>query len=224
MTTASVDKAKRQIDAIMAGYQNAAGVSQQSIFSSNVSAGKVYEAWVLCEILARLHVDERCSVRLRGGSSVSLKSSPGPVNRAYSHFEIGHASETLEVWTDVEFLTLSYADRNPPWPSRGDYHELDLVVVPTGSVGRPQHDEIRIGVECKHTPYRKELLRAILGVRRELSYLAPAHPTGFAVWPAPDVPASPASCLLVYCSGPAVLKFAEPGQTFGIDFVHWPLP
>lgn len=220
----SVDKAKQQIDAIMASYQQAAGMQQHGIFASNVLAGKVYEAWVLCEVLARLRFDEGCSITLHGPSKVHLKSSPGPINRGYSYFEVASGSEVLEVWTDVEFLTLSYADRNPSWLSRGDFHELDIVAVPAGSAGRPAHDEIRIGVECKHTNYRKELLRAILGVRRELSLLSPSQPTGFTTWPAAKVPATPSSCVLVYCSRPSVVDYAEPGETFGIEFIHHPLP
>ncbi len=74
------------------------------------------------------------------------------------------------MWTDVTFLTLSASHRHvlPTSAERCDYHELDVVVVPSGTEGRPTFEEIRIGVECKNLGYEKEMLRALLGVRREL--------------------------------------------------------
>jgi hypothetical protein len=221
---AGLDGVKQRIDAIMRGYERAAEMVHVNVFAAKVSAGKVYEAWVLCEILTRLRIDEGCSIGLRGPATLSLKSSPGPINRAYSYFEVATGREVLEVWTDVEFLTMSHASRGATWRSRGDFHELDIVAVPEGADRYPAHDQIRIGVECKHTRYRKELLRAILGVRRELSWLVADQPTRFVTWPAAAVPASPPSCLLVYCSDPGIAKYDTPGETFGIAFNHHPLP
>src|SRR5207248_2691578 len=126
---------------------------------------------------------------------------------------------------DVEFVAMSYARRAQGASlSRGDYHELDIVVVPAGIGGRPAHDELWLGVECKNTGYTKDLLRSILGVRRELSLLSHPRATRFSTWPRTAVPADPASCLLVYSSDAAVSSFADPGEVFGIDFVHLPLP
>ena len=81
-----------------------------------------------------------------------------------------------------------------------------------------------IGVECKNPTYRKDMLRGLLGVRRELSYLYDPTPTPFRAWPRPVVPAIPPSCLLAFATDPRVTDFAAPGEVFGIDFLHEPLP
>jgi hypothetical protein len=103
---------------------------------------------------------------------------------------------------------------------RGDFHELDIVVVDPGISGRPTHKNIWLGVECKNTGYTKDLLKSILGIRRELSLLAGNQRTHFSKWPRSSVPADPPSCLVVYSTDPAVLHYASPGEIFGIDFVH----
>jgi hypothetical protein len=108
--------------------------------------------------------------------------------------------------------------------SSGDYHELDIIAVPAGMAGRPPHASVFIGVECKNTGYTKDLLRFLLGVRRELSLLRDAQATCFTAWPRGTVPADPASCLMVYSTYPAVSSFQGPGGVFGVDFVHLPLP
>jgi len=105
----------------------------------------------------------------------------------------------------------------------GDYHELDILIVDAGSSGRPRYDQIWLGVECKNTGYGKELLREILGVRRELSLLTDAKFTRFQNWPRMTVPANPPSCLMVYSSDEDVMDYAAPGLMFGIDFVHEPM-
>jgi len=75
-------------------------------------------------------------------------------------------------------------------------------------------------VECKNTGYTKDLLKSILGIRRELSLLRDDQRTRFSKWPRRLVPADPPSCLLVYSTDSAVLDYASPGEVFGIDFVH----
>jgi hypothetical protein len=217
---------KDRIDRILDGYRAVAQGSAISIIPTSITAGKLYEGWVLCEVLRNLRNAEGYDVVLHNSNSVTLKSSPGPINRTYPFFELTCAGRpTVEVWTDVEFLTLSYAQRSFGTAlNRGDYHELDIVVVPADSAGRPSHDTLWLGVECKNTGYTKDLLRSILGVRRELSLLAASKPTQFSTWPRRSVPADPASCLSVYSTDAAVLSYAEPGNIFGIDFHHLELP
>ena len=217
-------QAKARIDSILRQYQSATG-PVVSIVPPALTAGKLYEAWTLCVVLEALHQREGYSVLLRQGVNVTLKSSPGGINRKYPYFELtSQGRPPIEIWTDVEFLSLSYSQRRGGVPGRADYHELDIVAVPTGTSGRPPHDAIWLGVECKNTGYSKELLRGILGVRRELSLLRDSLPTQFLTWPRATVPAEPPSCLMVYSTDPAVVQFAPPGNVFGIDFVHCPLP
>ena len=84
----------------------------------------------------------------------------------------------------------------------------------------PGHDEILFGVECKNTSYRKNLLREILGVRRELSLLADDQQTGFRAWPRALVPARPSSCLSVFSTDDGITRLRHSPDVFGIDFEH----
>jgi len=223
----NLEEARQQIDQILAGYQLANGESPTSILPVAVTAGKTYEAWVLCRVLQHLHHDEGYEITLQGSSMIRLKSAPGPINSGYAHFYLTRrAGDDLEVWTDVEFLTLSAAQRGvtPSLAERCDYHELDVMVVPAGTLDRPGIEAVRIGVECKNLTYQKDMLRALLGVRRELSFLTEPMRTPFHIWPRTAVPATPPSCLLAYGSDPAILSYAAPGQVFGIDFIYEPLP
>ena len=221
--TLSVQDAKNQIDAIFDTFRSAVSPGP-SLIPHGITAGKLYEAWVLCDVLAHLRDVEGCQIELSEGTSVVLKGSPGPINPAYPYFRVEHPRlGTLGLWTDVEFTTLSYDQSRGPL-TRGDYHELDLVLVPDGAVGRPAFTEIRLGVECKNTHFGKDLLRAALGVRRELSLLSEEQGTGFARWPTPEVPASPPSCFSVYSTGVAPGDFMSPATVFGVSFVHLALP
>jgi hypothetical protein len=222
-----LERAKRRIDRIFDAYQQAIGASPESPLPPTLTKGKVYEAWILCRVLEHLHQQENYIATLMQSSTVVLKSSGGPINRSYPYFRLDRpGSPSLEVWTDVTFLALSAAARSvdPYSADRCDYHELDVVVVPAGTEGRPSHAQIRIGVECKNLTYEKDMLRALLGVRRELSLLADVQPTGFRTWPRHQVPANPPSCLLAFGTDRKILEFAPPGETFGVDFIYEPLP
>ena len=135
-----------------------------------------------------------------------------------------HNQKVAELWTDIEYLTLSYDQSRRGMPTRGDYHELDIIVVAPGVDNRPRHSEVWLGVECKNTSYSKSLLKEILGVRRELSLLTHGESTRFTNWPRTRVNADPPSCLLVFAAKDEVLKYKKPGQLFGIDFFYEPLP
>ena len=189
---------------------------------SSVTDGKLYEAHVLSKVVESLDDIEKVTLTLVGGAKMQLKSSPGPINPAYPHIELRkNGSHVADLWTDVEFLSLSYCvggTTSPP--TKGHYHELDLVVVQAGATGRPRCDQIWLGVECKNTAYQKGLLKEILGIRRELSFLQPPTQTRFSVWPRANVPASPPSCLIVYSTDPAVGQYSAPGTMFGIDFTY----
>lgn len=225
--TMTLQEAKHRIDHILSGYRQATATSRGSLLTPKVESGKIYEAWVLCNVLEHLHRDEGYRVTLRESSTVHLKSAPGEINRGFPHFHLTNPPRPdLEVWTDVEFLGLSASDRgvSSREADRCDFHELDVVVVAAGTEERPGVEDVKIGVECKNRPYDKSMLRGMLGVRRELSFLRSPQRTGFTTWPRATVPAQPPSCLLAYGTDSAILRFAPPGQLFGIDFFHEPLP
>jgi hypothetical protein len=224
--TLTKEEFKARIDSILLQYQAAGQSPAQSVVPASLVAGKLYEAWVLCEVLERLAADEGYKAVLVSGSSLVLRSSPGPIDRGrFPHFDLTrNRRRSIEIWTDVEFVSLSFSRSGSSAPTLGDYHELDIVVVPAGINGRPAHGDVLLGVECKDTGYVKSLLREILGVRRELSLLADDSATEFQRWPRATVPARPASCLLVYSTDPKVSLYSRPGKTFGIDFHHLPPP
>ena len=217
----TMDEVRNRIDAAFRAFTSAEDPSQYpALLSSNAVAGKLYEAFVLTKVAEKLVTQEGMSLTLVNANDIALKSAPGPINRSYPRIDATRQGQTVaELWTDVEFLSLSYCmHRMNTSPAPGDYHELDILMVEPGLSDRPHPSQIRLGVECKNSGYGKKLLREILGIRRELSLLAPPTDTRFFSWPRSTVPADPPSCLLVFSSDPAVTRYSGPGPTFGIDF------
>jgi hypothetical protein len=191
------------------------------ILPRSLTSGKLYEAYVLALVSRELVNSEGYQLRLVNSEFLPLQSTPLPIDRRRPRVELHTAAGCVaEMWTDVEFLSLSYSSRRSGPPERGEYHELDIAVVDLGLNGRPPHDSIWLGVECKNTGYHKGLLKEILGIRRELSLLQDPQRTKFRKWPRDSVPAKPASCLVVYSTDAGVLQYARPGEVFGIDFRH----
>lgn len=215
---AKVTKALRR--AIRGSTSNVEGLIPKTF-----TAGKMYEAYVLAVICQKLATVEACKLTLVNGTKVTLKSSPGPINSAYPHIRVERNGEHFaDIWTDVEFTSLSATKANKAPLTSGDYHEIDVAVIHPNANARPHPDEVLLAAECKNTGYQKNLLRETLGTRRELSLLVDPQPTAFASWPRPTVPAHPPSCIVVYSTDSAVLHYsAGPGACFGIDFFHEPL-
>jgi len=216
---------KKRIEDAIRRYARASSSRAYSLVPTALTSGKLYEAHVLSKVLEHLHIDENYRIILVNSNLIPLKSGGGPINPKYPHFDLMlRGKKVAELWTDITFLTLSYSHAARSATQMGDYHELDIVIVDPGITGRPTHRNIWLGVECKNTSaYTKELLKSILGIRRELSLLADDQSTHFSNWPRASVPANPASCLLVYSTDPAVLNYASPGDVFGIDFVYEPI-
>ena len=217
----TVGEVHEQLQAAFALHLGISAQITQNLVPQATPAGKLYEAFVLSLVVERLVTDEAYSLVLVGGTKIKFKSSPGPINRSYPHIELRKFGTCVaELWTDVEFLAFSFCTQGTAPPTLGEYHELDLLVVEPGVMGRPTPDQIWLGIECKNTGYKKGLLKEILGVRRELGLLAKPTATKFATWPRAFVPAQPPSCLLVYATDQAVLNYSAPGQVFGIDFEY----
>jgi len=218
------DQIIQQIAAAFATYTKTSSSTASTLIPDDVKAGKLYEAHVLACLARDLTTLEGLDLLLVQGSKIVLKGSPGPINPAYPHIEVRrHGLHVADLWTDVEISTLSFEQSGLLVPALGHYHELDIVMVDAGTTGRPKPRKLWLGVECKHTAYDKSLLRQILGVRRELSFLRGPQQSNFLKWPAALIPADPPSSLMVYCSSAAVLNYSAPGDVFGIHFVHEPL-
>jgi hypothetical protein len=220
------DEIRAELQDVFRRHLGVASATVQGLVPQTVLGGKLYEAYVLSRIVRHLAIDEGYSLTLVGGPKLQLKSSPGPINRNYPRIELRRSARCLaELWTDVEFLSLSYCTRNTVAAAMtpGDFHELDIIIVTAGVTGRPPCNSVWLGVECKNTGYEKGLLKEILGIRRELSFVQEPQRTQFRSWPRTTVPAAPPSCLLVYSTDPKVTQYAAPGTMFGIDFFHEPM-
>jgi hypothetical protein len=215
------DQIQRKLRGIFRRHLGASSATTQGLVPQSLPAGKLYEAYVLSRVVEQLATRERYSLTLVGGTKVQLKTAGGPINRNYPRIDLWRSGSCVaELWTDIQFLTLSYCMGSARAITKGDFHELDIVIVGAGVTGYPKFDEVWLGVECKNTGYEKGMLREILGIRRELSLLTQAQPTNFHSWPRTTVPATPPSCLLVYSTDTNVADYSAPGMTFGIDFVH----
>lgn len=178
----------------------ASRIAARGLTEGWTSAGKVYEAWCLTQVLREIALREGMTATLVGGTKVKLKASPGPINPSYPHFELRRLGRVVaELWTDIEFTTLSTAISGSQ-----SCHELDIVVVDPGTTGHPSIHQLWLGVECKHwAKYEKHLVREALGVRRELSFLTDDVATKFPNWIG-AVPATPSSAFVVYATDPMV--------------------
>jgi hypothetical protein len=212
---------KRRITRIFRRHMTAPEPESFDILPKKLTSGKLYEAYVLAMVSHELASSEGYELRLVNDEFLPLQSAPSPISRSRPRVELRKSGQCrAEMWTDVEFLSLSYSMRGGGPPERGEYHELDIAIVEPGLDGRPTHDKIWLAVECKNTGYNKGLLKEILGIRRELSLLSPGRMTAFQSWPRGSVPADPPSCVVVYCTDGSVMDYAKPGETFGIDFRH----
>lgn len=219
MTKAQIKKA---ITAAFKKYASAPHHTRFNPIPKTLTDGKLYESYVLGLLAEKLTVQEGLTLKIATGTEIRLRSSGGPIDTTYPHIDVyRNNNKVAEMWTDVEFLTLSYQMRgNPLKRSAGDLHELDIVMVDPGVTQYPPHYSIWLGVECKNTAFEKKLLKQVLGVRREMCLLQDLKSTRFSNWPRQWVPADPASCLLVYSTDPDVTDYASPSDTFGIDFFH----
>jgi hypothetical protein len=219
-------QAKAAIDAAL--NQNISGTSAglAALLPVGLLAGKLYEAKVLALLAKRLRWREKITMRLVNGNNLQLSSSPGPVRRHRPYIELLRGGTVeAELWADTEFLTLSHSRGGcPPIQNRSGYfHELDLLIIDArvGDGDYPRHDQLWLGVECKHTAFHKRYLREVLGVRRELSWFQPGmfrsklprlFPRG--------IPANPASALLFCCRQHRLRDYAAPARFFGVNFLH----
>jgi hypothetical protein len=220
---------KKEIEKLFSTYRS----SRKKIISNKVTRGKIYEAWILSKVLESLRTLEKFFIVLKNDNFYKLKSSPGSINRKYPRFDLYKSQLDYEsnpekvfaeVWTNVEFLSLSYKFHSKSrGPTPGEYHELDILItlpnIPDHH--RPKFNQIYLGIECKATKYKKSFLREILGVRSELSILRnERYKTIFNYWLRKHINVTPPSCLLVYCIDEAVKNYEQAGKLHGIDFIH----
>ena len=189
--------------------------------------GKIYELYVLSKLVGNL-ANRGCWLSFTG-STLKFKAAPGKIRLSEPHFLVATPNGArYQMLVDIEFDTMG-----SKWlagqlqADRSARHELDLVVV-NAHYPYPSHDEVLLAVECKaQANFDKQIVRAALGVRRELSLLVKPQPswiTQAGGTPPVYVPAKPASEFwLAYLDPKGSHYYSSPAQ-FGIDFRYIPVP
>ena len=194
------------------------------------TGGKLYELYCLSKVIDELVHSYGYAVRFVG-RNIEFKMSPSMIKAGDSHFEVGGraGSPLFEIYTDVEVTTLGTsiaAQAGLVANDRSTFHELDIAVVDAGTKGRPRHDQVALGVECKsHATFHKSIVKEALGLRRELSFVQGPGPSTLSVHsPIPhmvEVPADPASEYWLAFADPTGKQYESSPRSFGIRFCHW---
>lgn len=212
--------AKKAIDEITAITTAFVGVLPEKLTPiKKLVGGKLYELYVLSRLLSELQA-RGWHVRFHG-ATIELKASPGGVDPSSPHFELARTpvgGPEFEVFTDIEVGTLG-AEHKTVTDLSG-YHEIDVVVVPVGTTGRPSPKELMLGIECKATAnFEKSFVREVLGRRRELSYLADPMPCPLDM--GKSIRARPPSEYWLVYIDKAGDKYAQSPDVFGVELKHW---
>lgn len=167
------EDAKEQIDQLINAYQNSAGPDDECPIDT--TKGRMYELVVLSYLID--HLVSRGFRFHFVGKVLELKEKPSQIKPGDAHFEGVHrrTGQRVKVYTDVEVKGLGCVRGGATDLSA--YHEVDLVVVDPSTNGRPDPDNVLLGVECKSGAFGKSIIKEVLGVKRELSLLAHDRPS-----------------------------------------------
>ena len=214
----NVDDAKKEVAAFFQNY--GVNVDPSKVTSGK---GKAYELYCLAKTIEYLKSIPGVSVRFVG-TSIDFKNSPGKIDKSKSYFVVSGNGRALELHSDIEVMTLSAAYGRGV-TGRSAYHEIDLVLAFAPQDGqRPSHNQIVLGVECKaHANFKKEIIRQVLGVRRELSFYTrkPKLSRLAALGEPGGVSADPASEYWLAHVDPKGTRYRAGPEVFGIKFKHW---
>jgi len=145
------------------------------------SRGKVYELYVLTRILRYLIVRDFSLYPKLINGSLRFARSPSSMDRnSFSFIELRKQYGRYELWVNLEFIGISgYCNNSPVLPPslfrKNFAHELDICIIrPNNSLNgsRPFFWNVVMAVECKNTGFSKDILKQVIGVRRELSFLS----------------------------------------------------
>jgi hypothetical protein len=223
MTAADVARIKKKITTTLKAHANVSPARTQNLLPMKSLQGKLYEAHILATICEGLTIQEGLRISFVGGNILMLRQKGGPINRSYPYFKVWKDTTLFaELFTDLYFATLSYKMRGAPkHKAYGDYHELDIAILQPGQTGYPQQTEVMLAVECKNTSINKNIIRELLGFRRELSfYLRNSQPTHFKVFPTNQTHSEPNSVHMFYCSDNRINRYTLNCIQFGILLRH----
>ena len=228
MTRATSTAAQK--DAIKDTFNRAFGAGAAAALGRMDQVDRIYELRCLIALITALRT-KRPSLRftLSAGAGVTLRAKGGPIDRtgnAGIEVRDRHGPVLAEIGSNVEYLSLSYVSRHRSPPTGRTYaraHELDLVLVTPGLNGRPRPTDILIGVEAKHRPYSKGLLKELLGVRREMAFVDDPTQNPWEWWSLGGLPAAPASGLVAWCAYASITNYTQAADFYGIWMEHLPL-
>ena len=214
----NLSAAKTLVDVFFRGY----AVNARSELNRR-GQGKVYELYCLAKTIEYIKTFVGVSVQFIG-TRVDFKSSPGKIDKTRSYFVIYGHGWTLELHTDIEVRTLS-STHVAGTPDLSSYHGIDLVLVGRAQHGqRPAYNQIVLGVECKsHANFEKEILKQVLGVRRELSLfgVAPSNLRALLGGLCCNIHANPPSEYWLAFTDPKGGRYRKGPAVFAIEFKHW---
>ncbi len=209
-----------EIDAILSDF---AGIAPPKLRpTTKLVGGKLYELYVLARALQEL-ASRGWYIYFRG-SEVKFRASPGDIHTGDPHFEIQSSASgavEFEVHTDVQVMTLGFALKRVN--DRSGYHEIDIVAVRAGTTGKPRHDQIALGIECKsNAEFSKAHVREVLGRRRELSmYTGVDHLVPLARNAVVSVKVDPPSEYWLRYIDSKGDNYSESPAVFGVDLQCW---
>lgn len=207
------------VEVLLGMASNAPGYT----FEDLATEAKLYEMVVLAEVLDA-YPGSVTTVSPGASATFKLAGAPAKANKAkFTYFELNRANTTEgEVWLSVEVTTLSSHRAGDLDDALSSRHEVDVgVFVPLPTNSYPTFEQLLAGFSCKHMHASKAHVRELLGLRRETAILGGPVPS-LAPWLVTgDLPAIPASPLILISSDAGVLEYARPIDELGayIDYV-----
>lgn len=185
--------------------------------------GKIYELYCLGLLMEELSNDG-FTITYNGPNPAVFKAGPGLIYTSDPHFDLSYNSSVFaQIYLNIEFKTLGSA--HTLTNDRSCQHEIDVIIVEDGVTGRPEHDQVLMGLECKSTAnFGKGILKETLGVRREMTLLAPgmdSHLTQICSSRGVYINCNPASEYRLCFVDPSGGHYSASAVHFGIDLVHW---
>lgn len=217
---------KDQLEKYFSQYLEIDSASARQLLGNAELQDKAYE---LASLIGMMHAlkkkHHRITFRLSKGTSVVFRGKGGPIDRNKWPFinVIRNNRIVGEIWVDIEFMSISAGNSTRiKGHLYAKCHELDVLLVKPNVSGRPYPCEIYLAIEAKHRLYSKQLLKELLGVRREMAMRSMPIINEFAWWGS-AVPANPPSALISFCSYKNIEKYSASEDYWGIKMKHLPI-
>ena len=211
-------EAKDKVDELIAGYQSVVDPSDNC--PVDTAKGRMYELVVLSYLVE--HLTTRGFRFQFHGKVLELKEKPGLIKGTDPYFEGQHhrTGATIRIYTDVQVLGLGCLMGGGS--DFSSHHEVDLVVVTPGIIGRPSPHDLLLGVECKSGAFTKAIIKEVLGVKRELSLLQPETRSDLSCLAGDHVlvPAEPEVEFWLAHYDPKGANYKDGPEFFGIQMRH----